>query len=58
MSKKVKKVECVKGQGISQAERTEGKHTAEKYGSRKVLETRPRAGRALLSHKAKRTRQS
>lgn len=56
MSKKVKKVECVKGQRVSKAERTEGKHTAKKYGSGKVLETR--TGRTLLSHKAKRTRQS
>lgn len=38
MSKKVKEVECVKGQRISKAERTEGKHTAKKYGSGKVLE--------------------
>lgn len=58
MSKKVKKVGCVKGQRVSKAERTEGKHTAKMCGSGKVLETRPRAGRALLSHKAKSTRQS
>lgn len=58
MSKKVRKVECVKGQRISRAERTEGKHTAKKYSSGKVLETRPRAGRTLLSHKTERTRQS
>lgn len=58
MSKKVKEVECVKGRRISKAGRTEGKHTAKKYSSGKVLETRSRAGRALLCHKAKRTRQT